>query len=312
MSGRDAELDQIRDGVNCAVVLERQAPAWQLDRRASTRRALKYRRGDGEVIIVNHDGRGWWDTQSSAKGDIFDLAQHLDPGLNFGQVRKALRPFVGLSPTYPEAPDRAVRGAHGQAPAERWASRRRLRPGCAGWTYLTAVRRIPGWVLAAAERQDAVRDGFHGSAWFAHRDAAGTVSHVECRGVDFRGSLAGGSKTLFRLRGGSQPACRLALAEAPIDALSLAALEGMRADTIYAATGGGMGPGTIEAIEATLCAMSAMPGAVLCSAADANAPGDRYAERHAGLAAAAGVAFGRLRPTAGADWNDILREEREP
>jgi hypothetical protein len=43
-------------------------------------------------VIVNHDGRGWWDPLSSTKGDIFDLVQFLDPSLNFGQVRKRLRP----------------------------------------------------------------------------------------------------------------------------------------------------------------------------------------------------------------------------
>jgi hypothetical protein len=42
-------------------------------------------------------------------------------------------------------------------------------------------------------------------------------------------------------------------------------------------------------------------------ATDANAAGERYAARHAELAAAAGVAFARLTPTSGADWNDVLR-----
>ncbi len=57
----DAELELFRQGVNCAAVLERMAGGWRLDVRESTRRALKYRRGEGEIIIVNHDGRGWWD-----------------------------------------------------------------------------------------------------------------------------------------------------------------------------------------------------------------------------------------------------------
>ena len=42
---------------------------WKLDIRQSTRRALKYRRGKGEVLIVTHDGRGWWDPLSQAKGE---------------------------------------------------------------------------------------------------------------------------------------------------------------------------------------------------------------------------------------------------
>ena len=99
----DAELDLFRQAVNCAAVLERMATGWKLDARESTRSALKYRRGAGEIIIVNHNGRGWWDATGSAKGDVFNLVQHLDPSLNFGDVRRLLRGFVGIAPTYPEA-----------------------------------------------------------------------------------------------------------------------------------------------------------------------------------------------------------------
>ena len=99
----DAELELFRQSVNCAAVLERMVGGWKLDMRESTRRALKYRRGEGEIIIVNHDGRGWWDATGSAKGDVFNLVQHLDPSLNFGAVRKVLRRFVGIAPASPPA-----------------------------------------------------------------------------------------------------------------------------------------------------------------------------------------------------------------
>ena len=308
MSGHDAELDQFRQGVSCAVLLERATPPWQLDRKGSTRRALKYRRHEGEVVIVNHDGRGWWDPQGSAKGDVFDLVQFLDPSLNFGQVRKVLRPFVGLSPTYPEAlPKRETTQADRPLPG-RWGSRPRLRPGSRAWDYLTGARALPRAVLMAASEADAVRDGAYGSAWFAHRDPAGQVCHIEVRGPDFKGSLRGGTKTLFRLAGGLSP-CRLAVLEAPIDALSLAALENIRRDTLYVATGGGIGPGTLDALRAVLAGLRAA-GSVLVSAADANAAGDRFASQHQAFAAEAGIAFERLRPPERTDWNDVLRQGR--
>ena len=82
MTGSDAELETLRRGVSCAVLLEQLPPPWALDRRESTRRCLKYRRGTGKVLIVNHDGRGWWGPQSERKGDVFDLLQHLQPGLH--------------------------------------------------------------------------------------------------------------------------------------------------------------------------------------------------------------------------------------
>ena len=116
------------------------------------------------------------------------------------------------------------------------------------------------------------------------------------------------AKSLFRLPPLAQSLPpRLVLAEAAIDALSLAAIECLRADTLYAASGGGMGPGTIAALEALLTAMATLPGALFCSATDANGPGDRFAERHRALAEKFGVGFERLRPPIeGGDWNDVL------
>ena len=101
MSGHDAELVQLKAAVSCALLLER--GGYSLDLNDSTKHCLKYRRGAGEVVIVNHGGQGWWDPMSDAKGDVFILVQHLNPGLNFGQVCKHLRGLVGMAPSYPEA-----------------------------------------------------------------------------------------------------------------------------------------------------------------------------------------------------------------
>jgi hypothetical protein len=103
------------------------------------------------------------------------------------------------------------------------------------------------------------------------------------------------------------PQRRLVIAEAPIDALSIAAIENIRGDTFYAATGGGIGPATVEAIEQLLTRIALLPGACVAGASDANPAGERYAARHAELAAAAGVAFERQAPPYGTDWNDVLQ-----
>jgi hypothetical protein len=306
----DAELDLFRHSVNCAAVLEHLAGGWTLDKRQSTRRALKYRRGAGEIMIVNHDGRGWWDPTSTAKGDVFDLVQRLDPSLNFGQVRQVLRRYVGMVPSFSSSTRERQRPQPDLTPAERWAKRPRLRRGDPAWSYLAGLRAIPEWLLELAASEDAVRSGAYGSAWFAHR-LQQAVSHVEVRGPNFKGSLAGGHKTLFRFGGSGRDFHRLAVLEAPIDALSLAALEQIPVGTSYLATGGGMGTGTLEALQEALGQLRATADGVLVSCADANTAGDRYATQHEGLAVHAGVAFQRLRPPDGQDWNDVLRERRE-
>jgi hypothetical protein len=313
MRNDDREIEELRGSVSCATLLER--AGWRLDRRESTRRALKYRRGPGEILVVTHDGRGWWDPTRATgdrlgRGDVFHLVQRLEPGLNFGQVRVALRSLVGIAPRHPpfaRAPGKATTSPH---PAERWVRARVLQPQGRAWRYLAKERAIPRAILLRAGTADAVREGDWGTPWFAHRTADGSVTHVELRGPRYRSSLAGGEKTLFRLPGsqvtGADPR-RLVVTEAPIDALSVAALENLRDDTLYLATGGGIGPGTQRALLALLRSADGPPP-LLLAASDNDEAGERHAAALGAIAADAGGPSGRLAPPAGNDWNDALRE----
>jgi hypothetical protein len=96
MTSHDPEIEQLHATVNCAALLERLPPPWRLDRRQSTPYCLKYRRQKGEILIVSHQGRGWWDPRSDAKGDVFDCqsASNFDPRLECaptgGQVQASI------------------------------------------------------------------------------------------------------------------------------------------------------------------------------------------------------------------------------
>jgi hypothetical protein len=308
MSEQDAEIEWLKAEVNCAALLERLPPVWRLDRAESSRRSLKYRRGEGEIIIVNHDGRGWWDPLSEAKGDIFTLVRHLDPALNFGEARRVLRGFVGIAPTFPEALRARRTRASSVTVAARWQRRRLLSRGSTAWRYLTEQRGLPETILISARAADAIREGPRGSAWFAHRDGAGLLTGIEMRGADYRNFSAGGDKTLFRLPGGPGCLTRVAVCEAAIDAMSLAAIERVRHDTLYAATAGGMGPATIAALQQLLQNLSADPAGLLIAATDADIAGRRYAARLHEMATEAAVRFGTILPPDGLnDWNDALR-----
>ncbi|HUZ62983.1 MAG TPA: DUF3991 and TOPRIM domain-containing protein [Acetobacteraceae bacterium] len=308
MNDYDEEVERLKASVSCAVVLERLPPVWQLDVAESTRRSLKYRRGAGEIVIVNHDGRGWWDPLSEAKGDVFTLVRHLDPGLDFGAARRVLRGLAGMSPSFPAVLRKRRSRASLIPVALRWERRPRLSHGSASWLYLTGERGLPRHILLAARAADAIREGPNGSAWFAHRDGVGCIVGIEMRGPAWRNFSAGGEKTLFRLTGGPGFLPRLAVCEAAIDALSLAAIEGLRGDTLYAATAGGMGPATVEALQHLLRTIAADPAGVLVAATDADVAGRRYAARLAELAAEAGVRCAAVLPPDGInDWNDALR-----
>ena len=55
MSRQNDDIEQLKASVSCALVLERLQPDWRLDAAQSTRRNLKFRRGPGKILIVDHD-----------------------------------------------------------------------------------------------------------------------------------------------------------------------------------------------------------------------------------------------------------------
>lgn len=293
------ELEELRDRVLCGVVLEQ--AGFAIDVKESTRKAIKYRRG-AEIVIVIHEGRGWFDPLSDAKGDIFSLVTLLE-GVSFVEALDqvaALIGFVAKEPVW-------IRPARDSTPAgsipERWEIRRRPWRGSMTWRYLREGRHLPEAIIRDAIRRNLLREGPHGSMWAAHVDADGGVTGWEERGPDWRGFSTGGSKVLFRF--GSLDAERLCVTEAAIDAMSLAAFEGSREGSLYLSTGGGWSPATESAVRA----LAARPGAELVAATDANSQGETFAGRLRAIAEDAGCDWFRLTPPA-EDWNDALQERR--
>jgi hypothetical protein len=290
------EIDDLRSRVSCAVVLEHHG--WAIDARESTARAIKYRRGAGEIIIVIHEGKGWFDPLSEAKGDIFSLVVHLtDAG--FTEALDAARSLVGFEPQSVEWRRPADRRPH-LSIADRWRRRAAPTPGSPTWRYLTEERRIPRCVMAVAISQDLLREGPQGSMWAAHLDGDGMLTGWEERGLHWRGFATDGVKMLFRL--GNPTVHRICVTEAAIDAMSLAALENLRPDTLYLSTAGGWSPATNLAI----AALASRSHALLIAATDNDRQGAIFAGRLAATAQQAGVLYERLIPV-GQDWNHGLQ-----
>jgi len=290
------EIEALRERVKCAAVLEQ--TGFAIDMKESTRRAVKFRRGS-EIVIVTHEGRGWFDPLSDAKGDVFGLVAHLDH-VDFLECAGRVAALVGFSITEPEWRSPKMEQDYDLSLSERWQTRRRPWPGSSTWAYLDGQRFLPASLLRAAIRQDRLREGPYASMWAAHTDSAGAVTGWEARGPEYRGFASGGTKVLFRL--GQDTALRMAVTEAAIDAMSLAAIEGLRDGTLYLSTGGGWSPST----EAALRQMASRPEALLVAATDANPQGEMFAERLRALADDIGCNWSRLRPRAD-DWNEALK-----
>ncbi|MDP9839888.1 hypothetical protein J2T09_004668 [Neorhizobium huautlense] len=292
------EIEKLREAVSCAAVL--QQAGFGVDMKESTRRAVKFRRG-ADIIIVTHEGRGWFDPLSDNKGDVFALVSLLEH-LGFSEAIDRVGELVGYkgTPVIRKKPPAKVEPAD---VLTRWQSRRVPTTGSGAWRYLCWTRAIPVFILRCAITRGVVREGPFGSMWAGHSDTAGVVVGWEERGPDWRGFASGGSKMLFRL--GPPDALRLCVTEAAIDAMSLAAVEELRDGSLYLSTGGGWSPKT----EAALVDLLARPGAQLVCATDANNQGDAFARRLQGLAAQADRPSERLRPPAG-DWNEVLQQRK--
>lgn len=292
------QIEDLRGRVTCAAVLEE--AGFALDPRESTRRALKYRRA-AVIIIVIHEGRGWFDPLSDAKGDVFALVAHLH-GESFPETLDRVAGLVGVQANEPlwRRPRRDV--ATDVSIAERWRARRAPWPGSATWRYLRDERGLSEFVLRAAIRQNLLREGPKGSMWAAYTDDDGALVGWEERGSRWRGFSTGGMKVLFRF--GSADASRVCVTEAAIDAMSLADLEGVRPDSLYVASGGGWSPAT----EAALLWLASRPETLLVAATDADAQGEIYAERIGKMAEETGCRRLRLSPVQ-RDWNLMVQEK---
>lgn len=290
------DIEELKMRVPCAAVLEK--AGFAIDFKESTRKAVKYRRG-GDIVIVIHEGRGWFDALSDARGDVFSLMEHLH-GIAFSEVLRRVSDLIGFVPTEPVWTRESHAHDPDRGPADRWRARRKPWRGSLTWRYLREERGIPETIIRDAIRYDRLREGPHGSMWAAHTDNDGVVTGWEERGPQWRGFASGGGKVLFRL--GSANPSRLCVTEAAIDAMSLAAIENQRADSLYISTGGGWAP----ASEVAIRRWATRSNTCLVAATDNNRQGDVYAERIRLIAAETGAHYARSRPSAD-DWNEDLK-----
>ena len=175
------EIEELREKVGCAALLEK--AGWKVDVKESTRRAIKYRR-DSDIVIVIHQGRGWFDPLSPAKGDVFSLAEHLGAD-GFVEACDRVADVVGFVPSAP-AWQRPARPKTLASVAERWGHRFKPHPGSPAWRYLIRERGLPADILKQVVACDRLREGPQGSMWAAHTDDAGVVVGWEERGPEWR------------------------------------------------------------------------------------------------------------------------------
>ena len=309
---RSQEIDDFKRRINLTEYAA--AQGYALDRKESSRNSATMRGpGDDKIIIGKDAASGHWIYFSvrddADHGTIVDFVQNRQR-LALGEVRKALRPWVGENPNPPRrpAPESFLEDVE---PIPRDLAHIRaqvaaMQPVQGVHPYLEAERKIPATVLADPRFAGKIYTDRHGNAVFPHHDRQGLCG-FELRNTRFKGFAKGGQKGLWYSTHHPDDHS-LVITESAIEALSYHALHRPEA-TRYFSIAGEMNPMQRQLLESAFLKLS--PGASILIATNNDAGGKHLAEQIKGIALATGRADLALldsRPERdGADWNDTLR-----
>jgi hypothetical protein len=296
---RADELTEFKIKINLAEYAG--AVGYELDRAESSRNSLVMRRGEDKIIVATDaDGHGVYFSvrDDSDNGSIVDFVQRRK-GLNLGQVRRELRPWLGRSEDIP---------AHQRQPRALPASKNRQ-----GVIQSYSKMTVPDGVPYLEERGIAVetlrdprfchviRTDKRGNVVFPHYAATGLAGY-ELKNKNFTGFARGGEKALWR-SANLETASRVIICESAIDCLSYAQVTG-DAESAYISCAGAMSQEQRKTLQSVITA-ALERGADVVSAVDRDEAGDVL---HAQL-----VEMGAThehRPPQAGDWNDRLQQQQ--
>lgn len=304
---RQDELERFKSEIS--LVEYAQACGYEIDRRESSRASVVMRRGDDKIIVAtdDKDGHGIYFSVRDDRdnGTIIDFVQRRR-GLNLGQVRKELRPWIGAcgpvqrKPEYERPRKPEPSSADRQQVLAVWM---RMQPARGRHPYLEHERKLHPETLSDPRFVAMVRIDARGNAVFPHYDQHG-LSGFELKNTGFTGFSRHGQKSIWH-SANVHHAPRVVLVESAIDAMSHAQLTGDR-EAAYISTGGSMSDHQRDVVRSVL-ADAYQRGAEIVIATDADDAGRRLAAEIQALAPA-GAKIERQEPKTGKDWNDELRQ----
>jgi len=231
------ELDQFKSQINLAQYASKQGYDLLVKESSRNSYVMKNQEGDKIVVATAADGHGIYFSvrDSSDNGSIIDFVQKRQ-GLNLGQVRKELRPELGISTpiaiskikSKPRVVDRNIEGVIKSVMTMTSAENHK---------YLTGERKISARVLKDDRFKNVVKSDRNGNAVFLHYDNNG-LSGYELKNTGFTGFSRGGKKALWH-SSNLENAKEIVIVESGIDALSHASMNPRR-DTAYISGGGSL------------------------------------------------------------------------
>ena len=310
MMSRSDELEDFKNRINLSEFAA--SMGYELDRKGTSRNSAMMVSPLHEKIIIakGHDGHWIYFTVGCDhdSGSIIDFVKHRK-GLNLGQIRQHLRPWLGGSTPLPRPPASSYVQQLEPVPRDILGVRARLEampPVTAHHPYLVEQRAIPLHVIIHPCFQDRIRTDARGNAVFPHWNETGKCGY-EVKGQAFTGFASGGTKGLWCSRP-RKTDTRLVIAETAIDALSYAALHGVDCSR-FVSVAGQMSKDQAALLTSAMNKM--LGGSTVIAATDNDDGGHALAGQIKALHDAQKhpqITFKREHPpTPGHDFNDVLR-----
>lgn len=292
----DTELDTFKSQINLTEYASSQG--YELIKNESSQNSHVMKNpmtGDKIVVATASDGHGiYFSVQDdSDNGSIIDFVQKR-AGLNLGQVRKELRPWIGQSAPVHETyskPTATTKDA--QQVLAVWA---KATPSRAS-EYLQNRGLSPQTI---ADTRFNFRIDPRGNHYFPHHDRSGLVG-FEIKNLGFTGFAKGGEKALFYTTN-INTAHTIYFCESAIDCMSLAQMVEDK-DTAYVSISGSMSPAQKELLK-SLIDKACDRHAEIVMAFDNDMAGERFVHEVYDLI---GFEPERKRPRE-KDWNDDLQQ----
>lgn len=303
---RADEITQFKANINLAEYAA--SRGYELDRRESSRSSAVLRGpGDDKLIVAtDQDGHGvYFSVRDDAdNGSIIDFIQRRQ-GLNLGQVRRELRPWIGVGSM--PVPERS----RIQKPAPSTADQRQVIAKYVAMDAPASHSYLEQRGIAAATQRDArfagsFRADARGNAVFPHWSEDGLVGY-ELKNEGFTGFAAGGQKAIWHSMNLDR-AERVVVVESAIDAMSHAQVTG-DTDAAYISIGGQMSDHQRSELGVKISAAHER-GATIEVATDSDEAGQKLGQKVAEVVPV-GAKLEERKPKH-KDWNDELQyQERD-
>lgn len=290
----EEEIRRFKSDINLAEFLQNRG--YEYDKKESSKNSAVMRRGSDKLIVAtDQDGHGIYFSVRDEKdnGTIIDFIQQRE-GLNLGQVRKMLRPWIGESSTPIPSPISPIPKPEKAAPSLVMAQARYLEMQEYTGNYLQSRGLSKATIDEFSPR---IRQDSKGNVCFRHWHPEG-ISGYEIKNAGFTGFASGGEKSLFTLVTGNKISS-IVITESAIDCMSYHQLKGQK-DTLYLSIAGQMSENQRESIKKIL---TDQEQAIVISAFDNDEQGNKFA-----------AFISEIRPDAkrecpeiGKDWNDQLK-----